>query len=76
MLRKDIGTVMHLKKLVNVTFVYRVVCYSATIWVRFGPDFYTIWRISSTMNVLSHSIAHIVQQKPIFNKCRNILVIG
>ena len=63
---------MHLKKLVMVTFVFRVVCYSAMLWVRCRSDFNTIWRISAKINILSHSIAHIVQQQPIFDICRNV----
>ena len=59
-------------KMVIVTFFLRVVCYSATLWVRFRSDFNTVRRLSSKMNVLSHSIAHIVQEKPRFDICRNV----
>ena len=71
MLGKDIGTMMHLKKLVIMTFVFSEVGYSATLWVRYCFDFNTIWRISSKMNVLSHRIAHIVKKKPRFDICQN-----
>ena len=63
---------MHLKKLVFVTFIFRVVCHSATLLVRYCSDFNTIWRISPKMNVLSHSIAHMVKQKPRFDICLNV----
>ena len=72
MLGKDIETVMHLKKLDIVTFVFRAVCYSAILWVRYCCDFINISRISFKLNVLSHGIAHILQQKPIFDICRNV----
>ena len=50
-------------KRVIVTFVCRVECYSAMQLVRYCTDCITnILRISSKINVLSHSIAYIVQQ--------------
>ena len=76
MLGKDIGTMMHLKTLVIVTFVFRIVCYSATLWVRYCSDFDTIWKISPKMNVLSNSMAHSVQPKHRFDICRNVWVIS
>ena len=60
MLGKDIRTMMHFRKLVIVTFIFRVVCHSATLLVRYCSDFNTIWKISSKMDVLSHSIVHMV----------------
>ena len=63
---------MHFQETGHYDVRFREVCYSATLWVRYCSDFGTIWRISSKMSVLSHSIAHIVQQKPRFDICRNV----
>ena len=68
MLGNDIGTVLHR----HCDFLFRVVCYSATLWVRYCSDLKSILRIFSTINVLSNSIAHNVQQKPRFDICQNV----
>ena len=58
-----------------VTFILGQ-CFSPMLWMLYCSDFNTIWRISFKMNVLSHSIKEIVLQKPIFDMCRIVYVIG
>ena len=59
-----------------MTFVFKAVCFSPTPLALCCSDFNLIWRISSKLNVLSHSITHIVQQQLEFDICRNVCVIG
>ena len=64
---KDIGTVINRKNRVVVTFVFRVVRFSSMLWALYCSDFNILLRVSSKMNVLSHSITHILQQHPTFD---------
>ena len=72
MLEKDNGTMMHRKKRVIVTFVFRGVCFSPMLRALYCSDFGLFLGISSKMNVLSHSITHIIEQHPKFDICRNV----
>ena len=49
-----------------------VECYGPMLWAQFCSDVNKNWRMSSKMNVLSDSIAHIVQQQPSVDICRNV----
>ena len=71
MLGKDIGTVMR-HKIGHWDFLFRVVGFSPMLWALFCSDLNMIGIISSKRNVLSHRIAHIVQQPPRFDICRTV----
>ena len=63
---------MHRKKLVIVTFVFKVVCLSPMLRAIYCSDFDIIF--SSKMNV--HCITQIIQQYPTFVIDRDFYVIG
>ena len=73
MLGNDIGTVMHR----HCDFLFRVVYYTSTMWVRYCSDFKIIFENIFYNQFPSHSIvAYNVQQKPRFDICQNVQVIG
>ena len=64
---------MHHKTRIIETFVFEIVCVSPMLWALYCSDLNMIWRISSKINVLSHSIKHIVKHQSNFDiiLCRN-----
>ena len=53
-------------------FRLRVVCLSPMLRALNCSDFIKFMKITSKMNVISHSITYIIQKHPTFDICRNV----